>query len=94
MAGCGTTIPEEAPVRLMVSSDITVEFPHPPSRVDVSQEGDLTVHQFTLPAVGPESSCDCHMVLTVLAMKRVRTTLAEVQDTADQLSAWKHQVSS
>ncbi len=93
MTGPGTTIPEGASVRVVLSSDITVEFPHAPCEVAVGREGGVTVHQFTLPAVGPESSCDCHMVLTVPAVKHVRTTLAETQDTTEQLSAWKHEVS-
>ena len=92
VTGSDTVIPGGAPVRLVASSDITVEFPHPPARLAVGQDGENTVHQFTLPAVPAESSHDCHVILTVPAVKHVRMTLSESQDTTDQLSAWKHQV--
>lgn len=92
MTGRGTTIPEGATVRVVTSSDVNLEFPHPPSSLTVHCEGGVSVYQFTLPAVGPESSHDYHVTLTVAAMKHVLTTLAEAQDTAEQLAAWKHEV--
>ena len=92
ITGRGTTIPKGASVRMVTSSDITVDFPHPPSQLAVGREGGATVHQFTLPAVEPESSCDYQVMLTVSAVKHVLTTLAESQDTAEQLSAWRHEV--
>ncbi len=96
----GTSIPEGSQLRVVVNGGTEIEFLSPTiskliTREDSEEEGEakeeVSEHCFPLPAIPPDSSHECHMILNLQAMRCIYDHTV-CDNSQDHLSAWKHEV--
>lgn len=87
------TIPAKAPVRVVARKEVAILLHNVSSESVVNADAGTVEHHFTLPLVPADTSYDCHMTLTLPAVRLVHTELLlESPDQAGQLPSWQHVV--
>ena len=87
------TIPDHAHVRVVARKEVAIQLYDNTVETVVNAEDGTVERHFMLPAVPAETSCECHMSLTLPGVRMVHTELAETPaDQTEQLPAWQHVV--